>query len=60
MYLPENHDQMYDILSALRVYAASNALDGLAERLDDAMVTLMTEIGREQNSHPAPLPRNQP
>lgn len=43
MYLPESHDQMFDILSELRVYAAMNALPGLAERLDDALMLLTAE-----------------
>lgn len=40
MYLPETDSQMFDILSALRVYAGMNALHGLAEELDDALVLL--------------------
>ena len=43
MYLPEDHRQMYDILTELRVYAAANGLEQLAETLDDAMVLLVTE-----------------
>lgn len=43
MYLPENNAQMFDILAELRVYAAMNGLSGLAERLDDALMTLTTE-----------------
>lgn len=46
MYLPENNAQMFDILAELRVYAAMNALPGLAERLDDALMTLMAEGSR--------------
>lgn len=45
MYLPENHAQMFDILSELRVYAAMNNLTKLAEEIDDAMVLLATETG---------------
>ncbi len=40
MYLPESHAQMFDILSALRVYAAMHALHGLAEEIDDALMLL--------------------
>lgn len=43
MYLPENNTQLYEILSALRLYAATNALPSLAESLDDAMLLLVTE-----------------
>jgi hypothetical protein len=43
MYLPENHEQMYDILAELRLYAAMNGLPALAERLDDAMFILLAE-----------------
>lgn len=46
MYLPEDHRQMYDILTELRVYAAENGLEQLAEKLDDAMVLLVIE-GRD-------------
>lgn len=45
MYLPENHDQMYDILSELRTYAATNGLPQLAEELDDALMLLAAETG---------------
>ncbi|WP_299132803.1 hypothetical protein [uncultured Amaricoccus sp.] len=34
---------MFDILSELRVYAAMNGLHALAERLDDALITLTQE-----------------
>jgi hypothetical protein len=44
MYLPENDDQMYDILSALRTYAAANDMPRLAESIDDALVLLTAEI----------------
>jgi hypothetical protein len=43
MYLPENHAQMYDILSELRIYAAMNGLAHLAEELDDALVLLAAD-----------------
>lgn len=46
MYLPEDHRQMYDILTELRVYAAANGMGQLAEKLDDAMFLLVVE-GRE-------------
>lgn len=46
MYLPENNEQMFDILSDLRVYAATNALPGLAEELDDALIQLEAESRR--------------
>ena len=45
MYLPENHAQMYDILSELRTYAATSGLSQLAEELDDALMLLATEAG---------------
>lgn len=40
MYMPENDAQMFEILSALRLYAAANALHGLAEEIDDALMLL--------------------
>lgn len=43
MYLPENNEQMYDILVELRLYAAMNGLPALAERLDDAIFILLAE-----------------
>lgn len=43
MYLPESHEQMFDILSELRVYAAANQLDGLAEQIDDALIVLVAD-----------------
>lgn len=46
MYLPEDHRQMYDILTELRVYAAANGMEQLAEKLDDAMILLVVE-GRD-------------
>jgi hypothetical protein len=45
MYLPENHAQMFDILSELRLYAAMNGLTQLAEKLDDALMLLAAEGG---------------
>ncbi len=45
MYLPENHAQMFDILSELRTYAAMNGLPRLAEELDDALMLLAAEGG---------------
>ena len=46
MYLPENDAQMYDILSALRTYAAMNNMPRLAESLDDALTLLAAEVRR--------------
>lgn len=46
MYTPENHDQMFEILIALRTYAGANTMAGLAESLDDALLILAAE-GRE-------------
>ena len=43
MYLPENHAQMFDILTDLRVYAAMNGMPLLAEKLDDALMLLQAE-----------------
>ena len=43
MYLPENDEQMHDIVSELRVYAAANEMPRLAEMLDDALILLATE-----------------
>ena len=55
MYLPENHAQMFDILSELRTYAAMNGLPQLAEKLDDAIILLSVE-GRGRVQHGRPLP----
>lgn len=46
MYLPENDAQMFDILTELRVYAAMNGMPKLAERLDDALMLLLSESRR--------------
>lgn len=46
MYTPENHDQMFEILAALRAYAGANTMPGLAESLDDALI-ILAEEGRE-------------
>ncbi len=43
MYLPETNAQMFDILTELRIYAAMNGMPHLAERLDDALILLLTE-----------------
>lgn len=48
MYLPESHDQMFDILSDLRIYAAMNDMPHLAEKLDDALMLLLAE-GRKRS-----------
>jgi hypothetical protein len=48
MYLPENHDQMFDILTELRIYAAMNRLPNLAEKLDDALLLLQAESRRSR------------
>jgi hypothetical protein len=45
MYTPENHDQMFEILAALRTYAGAHAMPELAEMLDDALV-ILTEEGQ--------------
>ena len=37
MYTPENHQQMFEIITALRTYAGTNAMPGTAELLDDAL-----------------------
>jgi hypothetical protein len=58
MYLPENHAQMFDILSELRIYAAMNGLPQLAEKLDDAMVLLAAE-GRARAHPRSPVPAAQ-
>lgn len=55
MYLPENHAQMFDILSELRVYAAMNALPSLAEKLDDALMLLAIEGRGRRHETLAPL-----
>jgi hypothetical protein len=55
MYTPENHDQMFEIIAALRTYAATNAMADLAEMLDDALVILADE-GRDALTRPAPDP----
>ncbi|WP_424933022.1 hypothetical protein [Amaricoccus macauensis] len=49
MYLPEDNEQMFEILAELRVYAAMNAFTNLAEELDDALVLLRTEIRRQED-----------
>ena len=54
MYMPENNEQMYDILSELRVYAAMNNLPALAEKLDDALVLLRAE-SRKSGKPPRPV-----
>jgi len=54
MYLPENHAQMFDILTELRIYAAMNGLPTLAEKLDDALLLLQTESRRQRHVQPAP------
>ncbi|TPE53130.1 hypothetical protein [Amaricoccus solimangrovi] len=59
MYLPENDDQLFDILSQLRVYAAANGMPALAERLDDALVVLTAERRRLVPA-PAPASRDRP
>jgi hypothetical protein len=46
MYLPENDAQLFDILAELRLYAQMNALPGLAEEIDDALVLLAAETRR--------------
>lgn len=43
MYLPEDDAQLFDILSTLRVYAATNHMHRLAEELDDALVLLRAD-----------------
>jgi hypothetical protein len=43
MYTPENHAQMFEILSALRTYAGTNTMPALAESLDDALHLLADE-----------------
>jgi hypothetical protein len=48
MYLPESDDQMFDILSDLRIYAAMNDMPHLAEKLDDALMLLLAE-GRKRS-----------
>jgi hypothetical protein len=55
MYTPESHDQMFEILSALRTYAAAHAMPDLAEMMDDALVILADE-GREALSSPPLAP----
>ena len=55
MYLPENHAQMFDILTELRVYAAMNGLPNLAEKLDDALLLLQAETRRRGRVHAAPV-----
>lgn len=54
MYLPENDAQLHDILSELRLYAQMNALPGLAEELDDALVLLAAETRRNAQRKAAP------
>ncbi len=43
MYTPENHQQMFEIITALRTYAGTNAMPGTAELLDDALMILADE-----------------
>lgn len=52
MYMPENDDQLFDILSELRVYASLNGMPLLAERLDDALMVLAEERGRAGAARP--------
>lgn len=58
MYLPENHAQMFDILTELRVYASMNGLPNLAEKLDDAIVLLEAEARRRGLVHQAPVAKD--
>jgi hypothetical protein len=57
MYLPEDNEQMFEILAELRLYASLHTFSCLAEELDDALILLRTEIRRQQsrsepNCHP--------
>jgi hypothetical protein len=55
MYTPENHAQMFEILTALRAYAGANTMPALAESLDDALV-ILAEEGREAIARQAAAP----
>jgi hypothetical protein len=57
MYTPENHNQMFEILAALRTYAAATAMPDLAEMMDDALVRLADE-GRDALARPAETQAN--
>lgn len=52
MYTPENHRQMFEIISALRAYAGTHSLPHLAEMLDDSLM-ILAEQGREALGRPA-------
>jgi hypothetical protein len=52
MYTPESHDQMFEILAALRTYAGTNAMPNLAEMIDDALL-LLAEEGQDALSSAA-------
>lgn len=51
MYTPENHQQMFEIITALRTYAGTNAMPATAELLDDALMILADE-GRDMLANP--------
>ena len=53
MYLPESNEQLFDILSDLRLYAAMNRLPGLAEAIDDALILLAREIAANRRNQRA-------
>jgi hypothetical protein len=55
MYLPENDAQLHEILTELRVYAQMNALPGLAEEIDDALMILATETRRTARREAEPV-----
>ncbi len=55
MYLPEDHRQMFDILTELRIFAAANRLTELAEQLDDALVLLVREHAAAAGGKPVPV-----
>jgi hypothetical protein len=57
MYLPEDNEQMFEILAELRIYAAMNAYSQLAEELDDALVLLQSEMRRQVSVTGSDVPR---
>lgn len=46
------NDWILDVLTDLRTFARDNGLPELAERLDDAQLVAVAELGRSARAHP--------